>query len=240
MDIPCIMIGSAPPPQFLHTRISKLDYIHHNFIDWILVWKRMVLCSIPGTKSCLTITQKWPKYIDLKHMIQSLTLVKVGCLPCTFACKGGTSRCQLKHCKPQPGWHLTRMEKPGLAKYGIMSCKTGPGQQVTHIAKWGSAGGWEDLWRAVKLGQADDESYCKTRVGQLTAKFVDACKTGTGRQITHMAKLGSARWLERDRLTDNIHGKPGVAGWLENLLMAVKLGQADNQHILKNWGWLDD
>ena len=37
MDIPCIMTGSAPPPQFLDTGISKLDYIHHSFIDWILV-----------------------------------------------------------------------------------------------------------------------------------------------------------------------------------------------------------
>jgi len=51
----------------------------------------------------------------LTHMIQSLTLIKVGHLPCTFACKGGTSRCRLKHCKPRPGWHLTRMAKPGLA-----------------------------------------------------------------------------------------------------------------------------
>jgi len=29
--------------------------------------------------------------------------------------KGGTSRRWLKHCKPWPGRHLTRMAKPGLA-----------------------------------------------------------------------------------------------------------------------------
>ena len=74
MDIPCIMIGSTPPPQFLDTGISKLDYIHHSFIDWILVWKGTVLCSVPGTKSCLTITQKWPRYIDLKRSFHPFSI----------------------------------------------------------------------------------------------------------------------------------------------------------------------
>ena len=49
------------------------------------------------------------------HIVQSLTIVKVGHMTCTFACKSGTSQCQSKHCKPRSGRHLSRMAKPGLA-----------------------------------------------------------------------------------------------------------------------------
>jgi len=46
-------------------------------------------------------------------------------------------------------------------------------------------------------------------------KFVDGRKAGTGQQPTHIAQLG---------LTER----------RENVLVAVKLGQADKQHILQS------
>jgi len=49
------------------------------------------------------------------HIVQSLTLVKVGHTTCTFAYKNGTSWHWPKHCKPRSGGHLSRMAKPGLA-----------------------------------------------------------------------------------------------------------------------------